>query len=67
MPEIIIDGKKYNTEELPKEAIELINSISYTDAEVARLQNLIKVHLAAKAYYMTQLKKLLSKSEENKG
>ena len=63
MPEVVIDGKKYNTEELPKEALDLINSISYTDAEINRLQNLIKVHLAARNYYLEQLRKILAQTQ----
>jgi len=64
MAKITIDGKEYDTEKLPKEAVDLINSIVFVDNEVARLQNEIKVLLTARAAYSQQLKNLLEKVEE---
>jgi len=61
MAKITINGKEYDIEKLPKEAIDLINSIRFVDAEVQKLQNQIKIHLAARALYMQQLQKVLGK------
>ncbi|ADY73953.1 hypothetical protein Dester_1320 [Desulfurobacterium thermolithotrophum DSM 11699] len=61
MAKITINGKEYDIEKLPKEAIDLISSIRFVDAEVQKLQNQIKIHLAARALYMQQLQNLLDK------
>ena len=61
MPKITIDGKEYDTENLPKEVIDLINSIAFVDAEVQKLQNQIKVYQAARTLYSQQLNQILSK------
>ncbi|RKQ60619.1 hypothetical protein C7457_1442 [Thermovibrio guaymasensis] len=64
MAEVIINGKKYEIEKLPKEAVDLINSIKFVDNELLRLQNQIKVNLAAKNFYFQQLQAILSKLEK---
>ena len=61
MAEITINGKKYDIEKLPKEAVDLINSIRFVDAEIQKLQNQLKVHLAARTFYLQQLQKVLDK------
>jgi len=66
MPKVVIDGKEYDTEKLPKEALELINSIQFIDREVTNLQNQIKIHLSARNFYFLQLKQILSKGQEEK-
>jgi len=63
MAKITIDGKEYDTEKLPKEAVDLINSIVFVDTEVNRLQNEVKVLLTARAAYSQQLKDMLEKIE----
>ncbi len=65
MAEIIINGKKYETEKLPKEAVDLINSVKFIDNEIVRLQNQIKVNLAARNLYIQQLQTILSKLDSN--
>ena len=65
MPKITLDGKEYDTEKLPKEAVDLINSIQFVDNEIAKLQNQIKVHLSARNFYILQLKQVLSKEENS--
>ena len=63
MPKITLDGKEYDTEKLPKEAVDLINSIQFVDSEIAKLQNQIKIHLSARSFYILQLKQVLSKEQ----
>ena len=63
MPKITLDGKEYDTEKLPKEAVDLINSIQFVDNEIAKLQNQIKIHLSARSFYILQLKQVLSKEQ----
>ena len=64
MAKITIDGKEYDTEKLPKEAIDLINSIAFVDGETQKLQNQIKVLQAARNFYSAQLKEILQKVED---
>jgi len=64
MAEVVINGKKYEIEKLPKEAVDLINSIKFVDNELLRLQNQMKVNLAAKNFYFQQLQAILSKLEK---
>ena len=64
MPKITLDGKEYDTEKLPKEAVDLINSIQFVDSEIAKLQNQIKIHLSARNFYLLRLKQVLSKDQE---
>ena len=61
MSKITIDGKEYDTEKLPKEAIDLVNSIAFVDAEVQKLQNQVKIYTAARTLYANQLKEVLGK------
>jgi len=63
MAKVVINGKEYDTEKLPKEALDLINSVAFADSEIVRLQNQIRVMLAAKNYYLQQLDKILSSLE----
>ena len=63
MPKINIDGKEYDTEKLPKEALDFINSIAFVDGETQKLQNQIKVLQAARTFYSSQLKEILDKIE----
>ena len=62
MAKVLIDGKEYDTEKLPKEAVELINSIQFVDREIAQLQNQIKIHLSARNFYLLRLKQILEGS-----
>ena len=66
MAKITIDGKEYDTEKLPQEAIDLINSIAFVDGEIAKLQNELKVLQAARSFYSIQLKPILDKLEGEK-
>ena len=63
MAKINIDGKEYETEKLPKEVLDLINSIAFVDGETQKLQNQIKVLQAARTFYSSQLKEILDKIE----
>lgn len=63
MPKITLDGKEYDTEKLPKEAMDFINSIQFVDREIADLQNRIKIHLSARNFYMLQLKQVLPEKQ----
>ncbi|WP_164930672.1 DUF6447 family protein [Aquifex aeolicus] len=64
MAKVNIDGKEYDTEKLPKEAVDLINSIVFVDTELQRLENQKKVLTAARIFYAEKLKEVLSKLEE---
>ena len=57
MAKITIDGKEYDTEKLPKEALDLINSIAFVDAETQKLQNQIKIYQAARTFYSNSIKR----------
>ncbi len=59
MAKVTINNKEYELEKLPKEAVDLINSIRIVDAEVQRLQNQIKINLAARNFYFQELQKYL--------
>ena len=64
VPKINIDGKEYKIEDLPKEAVDLINTILYINHKITELQNEIKILIAAKVYYSQTLKKILQSVEE---
>ena len=59
MAKITIDGKEYEIENLPKEAIELINSINFVDGEIQKLSNQIKIYQIARTFYGNKLKEIL--------
>lgn len=61
MSKIMINNKEYDLENLPKEAIDLINSIAFVDAEIQKIQNQIKVYQAARTLYSQQLNEILNK------
>ena len=63
MPKVTIDGKEYDTEKLPKEAMNLINSLIFVENELRRLQNQIAVYNAAKVFYTERLKEFLKEEE----
>ena len=63
MPKVTIDGKEYDTEKLPKEAINFINSLIFVENELRRLQNQIAVYNAAKVFYTERLKEFLKEEE----
>ncbi len=64
MAKITIDGKEYELENLPKEAIDLINSISFVDSEIQKLNNQIKIHQIARTFYTNRLKEILDNLNE---
>jgi hypothetical protein len=57
---VTIDGKEYDLERLPKEAIDFINSILFVDKQIKDKENEIKVLLAARQFYFENLTKLLN-------
>jgi len=59
-----IDGKEYEVEKLPKEAVDLINTILYIDRKIIEFQNEIKILTAARLYYAQNLNKILQSIEE---
>ncbi len=61
MAKITINGKEYDTEELPKEAVDFANSIAFVDSEIIRLENQIKINKAARRMYSAELSKLVEK------
>ena len=63
MAKITIDGKEYELENLPQEAIELINSITFIDGEIQRLTNQIKIYQLARNIYSNKLKEILNNLE----
>ena len=65
MAEVTINGKKYNLEDLPKEAVDLINSLRFVDSELQKLQNQIRVLMAARAFYAQQLQKILGSAQSS--
>jgi len=64
MAKVTIDGKEYDTDKLPKEAVDLINSIVFVDTELQKLENQKKVLMAARIFYAEKLKEVLSKVEK---
>ncbi len=59
MAKITIDGKEYELENLPKEAIDLINSINFVDSEIEKLSNQVKIYQVARTLYANKLKEIL--------
>jgi len=59
MAKITIDGKEYELENLPKEAIDLINSINFVDNEIEKLSNQVKIYQVARTLYANKLKEIL--------
>ncbi len=57
MPKVTINGKEYDTEKLPKEAVDLINSIFFVENELRKL----KIYNAAKTLYSQRLQSVISK------
>lgn len=70
MAKLTIDGKEYNVEALPPDAVKLINVIKQADSEIERLQIQISLISVARTVYIQKLKELLEKlpqkSEEGK-
>ena len=66
MAKIKIDGKEYELENLPKEAVELINSIAFVDGEIQKLTNQIKVYQLARNIYSNKLKEILNNLDISK-
>lgn len=61
MAKITIDGKEYNVDTLPSDAVNLINMIKQAEAEIQRLQTHINMFSVARAVYIQNLKELLEK------
>lgn len=59
MAKITIDGKEYDTDNLSAEAQRFLNSILFVDTQIQRLQNEMRVYMAARALYLQELKKHL--------
>ncbi|HCW93499.1 MAG TPA: hypothetical protein DHM44_07435 [Flexistipes sinusarabici] len=64
MAKIRIEGKEYDTENLPQEAVNYANSIAFVDSELQRLDNQVKVYSASRRYYVQELKNIVEKTEE---
>ena len=65
MQKVVIDGKEYDLEKLPKEAKDLITSIIYVDRELQELENKKRVLTAARVFYTSQLSSILNKEKVN--
>ena len=63
MAKVTIDGKEYDTDNLPKEAVDLINSLLFVENELRRLQNQISIYNAAKVFYIEKLREFFKKEE----
>jgi len=61
MAKVTINGKEYDTAKLPKEAVDLLNSILFTENEIRKLQNQIKIYNVAKTVYLKEFQSLLDK------
>jgi len=59
MAKITINGKDFDTEELPKEALDLTKTIVFVDSEINRLENQIKIYRAARMMYSAELQKYI--------
>ena len=59
MPNITIDGKEYDTEQISKEALAQANSLRFVQSELSKLQASIAVYKTAEAAYSTSLKQQL--------
>jgi len=65
MAKITIDGKEYELKNLPKEAIDLINSINFVDMEIEKLSNQVKIYQVARTLYVNKLKEILENISES--
>ena len=59
MPEITIDGNKYNSDDLSENGKANLISLQFTQSEVKRLQALLAIAKTAELAYATNLKKEL--------
>ena len=59
MPEITIDGNKYNSDDLSDNGKANLISLQFTQSEVKRLQALLAIAKTAELAYATSLKKEL--------
>ena len=64
LQKVKIDGKEYEIKKLPKEALDLINTIFYIDRKITEFQNEIKILTAARFYYAQNLNKILQEIEK---
>ena len=59
MPNITIDGKDYDLDNLPKEAKDHLASLQFVEAEIQRLHALTAVALTARTAYFRALGEIL--------
>ena len=61
MPKVTIDGKEYDSENLSDNAKAQMNSLSYIQSELQRLENQAAVLKTAQAAYSNALKSEIEK------
>ena len=67
MAKVTIDGKEYNVNTLPPDAVNLINMIRQAESEIQRLQVQINMFSVARNVYIQNLKALLEKLPQTEG
>ena len=63
MAKVTIDNVDYDTESLPKEALDQLQSIQFVDAEVTRLNARLAAMSTARNAYAAALKEMLSQDQ----
>ncbi len=61
MPNITIDGKEYNLDDLSDSAKEQLSSLQFVNSEIKRLGNTLAIHKTAAAAYSSALKNEIEK------
>ena len=59
MPEITIDDKKYNSEDLSEDAQKSLVSLQFVNSEIQKLEGQLSVYRTAQAAYSQALKSQL--------
>lgn len=67
MAKITIDGREYNIDTLPPDAVNFINMIKQAESEIQRLQVQINMFSVARNVYIQNLKELLEKLPKTEG
>ena len=65
MATVTIDNVDYDTESLPQEALDQLQSIQFVDAEVAQLNARLAAMSTARNAYAAALQELLPKVQDN--
>ena len=64
MGTISLDGKEYDADTISEQAKQLVQTLQFVDAEIARLQRSVIVHQTARNTYVNALQAELAKTSK---